>query len=325
MSWALILDAGGQAGHGHLMRGFTIAEELQALGREFFFVNTGSVLAQSVLQRGYPLKPTNGLKEASVRIFDLSHLSDRKPWVQHLENAVTVSIDERGLLRDKVDFVVDPTAGEKVHRQLPQCSQTRYLLGPRYALLRQGFGTAPRSTASGLIRQIAVCFGGSDPSGLAQAVIPRLVADAKGKRIDWLVGGDVEPDADLEATLRNHGHQVHWNQDAQPILQQADLAVIGFGNLVMEAACLGLPAILINPSPAHRELADEFAQSFDVECYLNLGLPDDLTDGRLERALQRLESPNLRRTMSHSGQSVVDGKGVKRVIQAIDTFTGGDS
>ena len=27
MSWALILDAGGQAGHGHLMRGFTIAED----------------------------------------------------------------------------------------------------------------------------------------------------------------------------------------------------------------------------------------------------------------------------------------------------------
>lgn len=200
--------------------------------------------------------------------------------------------------------------------------ETRMLMGPRYALLRQEFIGRSPVVRSAVARRLLVTLGGSDPQGVGLLVTEAL-ANIDDTRLEvLLIAGSSNPHLDrlkVGAELaRSRGHTIdvlHYTDDMPGAMAWADFAVIAGGSTSLEVAYMGLPALVLTLADNQAPIAAAMQTSGVAE---SLGWYDTLSAGTLAVALKHLASDVPRRqAMTAQGQALVDGLGAKRVVQAI--------
>ena len=97
--------------------------------------------------------------------------------------------------------------------------------------------------------------------------------------------------------------------------RRAALVVCGFGHSLLEAACLGVPAIAVVFLPEHLEHARAFAAAGTAEIV-------EMTSGPRPRELTALADdlladPGRLAAMGARGRTLVDGRGAQRVAVAL--------
>ena len=158
---------------------------------------------------------------------------------------------------------------------------------------------------------ILVSFGGSDPHDLAPLTVDALYDSGRSMIV---VNGPASSGVELE---RDGVSTQHAPASLAPYLDGAALFIGALGMSAFEAAAAGVPAVLTAWSADHEATAKALAGK---GCALSIGTWDKLDSSLLAKVADDiLESHQLWEEMSRSGRALIDGQGVKRVADGIES------
>jgi spore coat polysaccharide biosynthesis predicted glycosyltransferase SpsG len=170
--------------------------------------------------------------------------------------------------------------------------------GGRWAIVRPEFLAIPESEYAG--GRVLVSFGGTDPAGLTERIVPLLVG---------LEVRVVAPPG-RDGVWRNLAEDMAW----------ADLIVTSGGRTVWEATAARRPCVTVLQNAresTHRHLSLGAG-------VVNLGLAGLVDDETVGRTVTRLaSSPATLRDLASRMVGVVDGRGADRIVAECEGIMGG--
>ena len=334
MTFLFRVEAGAGMGLGHLNRSLSLASALKRSGAESrFALNLIGEKGNCVDHRGFAFSEvtasawsredcvfTSGLAqrfEPSAVVVDSRNTPGH--YLQWLVEAghFVVCRDDLGARLLPCQVVLNGNAdAERLPYDLSR-KQTRFLLGPRFAVLPPEFRDMPKRKTSETVRNLLIALGGTDDNNL----MPSLI-----ELCDEL-SGDFTVTVILGPFFRNRAEILRATQSTRksvtcvdspstlfPSMNRADLAVSGGGQTLYELACAGCPAVALEVAP------DQAGQmrALEAEGLLRVagkaGEPGLLAQVR-EELLGLMNNPSLRAEMAEKGQQRVDGNGAHRVAQ----------
>lgn len=332
-------DASTEIGTGHLMRCLALAQAWKDVGGKVVFITACE-------NRGL-------LKQLKEEGFDIHQLTDPYPdagdwectgeilhsypdaWVvidgYHFDEVYQQLVKRGGhqlLVTDDTahlkHYYVDIVLNQNLHAEQLQYScqsYTRLLLGTSYVLLRREFLAWMdwRREVPEVAQHLLVTMGGGDAENHTLKVIQALQKiEVPGMEAVVAVGA-VNPHANMLETVAKQSHipirLIHDARNMPELMVWADMAISTAGSTVWELFFLGTPALLLvvadNQCYSVKQIEDQGAAE-------NLGLAGNISIGSLAKAITLLsKDSDLRRTMSESGQRIIDGGGIRRVIASL--------
>jgi len=327
----LLPDSGPDVGLGHVSRCVALGAAAAALGARVSLLadeDTGA----SALVRAAGLETlavaggANGAAaierlrqtEADVVVVD-SYRASRELFVAlRTAAAQVVAVDDVADRPLPVDVVVN---GGVAAESLPyrRVAGTRFLLGPRYALLDARYAAAPAPRAVDRVSRVLLSLGGGRHEvGLRVALAALDDSLDGGVRVDVAVGrgGDVPR---LATAARASRLRVTIHTDVaglRELIEAADLAVSGAGTTLYELCASATPTVMMCMADNQRSNFEAFERAGAA---LGAGGAEDAGLGAsLRAALARLAADGaLRAALGARGRALVDGQGAQRVARAI--------
>ncbi len=213
------------------------------------------------------------------------------------------------------DALLDQTPGaETSSPDLP--ADALPLLGPRWALMRSSFARAGGSRAArGANRRILVSFGGWDPDDATALALRALRLLKVPFEAVVVVGPDNPRAGALAALAQGLPARLERMADMPTLMADCDLALIGGGVTMLEAAAAGLPALVA--TVADNQEAGAAAQA-DRGLVRLLGRARDLSPESLARSLSAALGAGAElRKLARAARAVVDGRGAARAAAAL--------
>ena len=97
-------------------------------------------------------------------------------------------------------------------------------------------------------------------------------------------------------------------------ITKSHLLVTGTGNTPLEAACVGIPMVVLSRQPRHVAHGERI-EEIGIGQYL--GPMDEVDPGRVAKAAVEILLDNFeRKAMSRSGRMLIDGRGADRMVTA---------
>ena len=204
----------------------------------------------------------------------------------------------------------------------PSHASAQLLLGGSYACLRREFSNAAPRAASPSVRRVLVTLGGSDAGNRTalglQALAQLPAAQRQGLRVDVVLGPGCAHREALEQLLPSLGFRCALQQNVahmSDLMRQADVGIIAAGGTLYEAACLGLPSLVMVLADNQVPNADAFGRR---GLAVVMGRADSLAASDIAAAAGRLiEDAEARARMQVEGPACVDGRGAERIRQAM--------
>ncbi|HMR94757.1 MAG TPA: UDP-2,4-diacetamido-2,4,6-trideoxy-beta-L-altropyranose hydrolase [Microthrixaceae bacterium] len=207
----------------------------------------------------------------------------------------------------------NPSADARMYGKLEE--RPRLLLGLDYALLRNEIRQMrPRHPEARTDPTVLVSLGGSDPSELTETIV-RVLVNGGVRSVRVAVGAANPRRQILVSEIEELGAEVIDPRHFARELQSTDLAVIGAGSTMWEAAYLGIPTVAVVHA-SNQVAPAAAAQHLGFLCTVEGCSPDGAT--RVADLVHCLLADDLVRTnMSSLGRDHVDGLGADRVAAAV--------
>ena len=190
--------------------------------------------------------------------------------------------------------------------------------GPNYLLLGAEFSpTAANRIRGESLNSLLVTLGGSDTYGNTLAVVAALQSFESLPPAHIITGPAFRHHDELHALLAGDKRfAVHTSVPRMAeCMQQHDLAIVGGGIMLFEAAACALPTLSIASEDFER-MNIQWAEDRGITRFAAGGQPAS-ADAIGAAARSLLENAEERRAMSELGPKVVDGRGGQRVAQII--------
>ncbi|MBI3096121.1 MAG: UDP-2,4-diacetamido-2,4,6-trideoxy-beta-L-altropyranose hydrolase [Rhodocyclales bacterium] len=332
-------DASARVGLGHLRRCATLARRLRTAGAEIHFLAKTedfdpALEIGDIAEACVPIDPTlQGEPDAArTAAYCLNAGADRL-IVDHYQ------VDEayQSVLRDAgirwlqfdgaanmplwADWVVSMSAAadEARYRALQRRPETRLLVGPRYAILRDEFlrWRAPRPISLRANR-LLLTFGGGDDRGACLACLEALRTTTEFEIT--ILSSSYNPQIPsirswLERNPAIRGHLLLDDKDVARRMTKADIAITAGGTTTFETAMLGLPALVIQIADNQRANSQALERAGVA---IDLGPLEQLdTDQLRDKLLGLAGAPGLRQRMANFGRESVDGLGAERIVREL--------
>ena len=339
---ALRVDADARIGLGHAMRCFALAEEWCARGGQAVFFSgaelpgpvrarlDGAGIAHMVLAG-----PDNGGRFAEAASRMHAH------WlVVDGSFASPDYLDRLRAGRSRILLMDDAASGEYypcdlLLNQNVQASVEAYadrtdakvLAGPGFALIRADMReNIPPRIIPDLPRRILVLVGGADPGGHLEGLTEAAVkafrqAGITESRIDAVVGpaSAWRPSANIDPMITYHRDV----KDMSGLISQAGLVVSSAGSTVWELSLHGAPMILGASVPIEEPVGASMAAK-GAALYLGR-LSECPVQQLVAEIIRLLHDSTVRRKLSATASTLVDGRGAERVNGAMLAFDVGNS
>lgn len=348
------VDAGHRIGSGHFYRCLALADGLAAAGGHCTFVcrelpKTLRAQAERHAHRVVELPPaapfaarssdtahaawlgaaweedadatSAALAPGGVDWLAVDHYAIDRRWEERVAPAAAnlLVIDDLADRSHDCAILVDQNlfqrSGRRYTRHVsPECE---LLLGPRYALLRAQFAARRQAgiRRRRAVDRVLVFLGGSDAANFTEVAIDGL------QRLDPQVHADVvigSGNRQRDAIVAAGSEQLHVHTEVEnmaELLAAADLAVGAAGVSSWERACMGLPAVIVMLAANQEGPAQELARRGLVRL---LGRAEEVGPAAVARAVEALrDDPAALARMSRAAASIVDGAGVRRVVNAM--------
>jgi len=233
-----------------------------------------------------------------------------------------VVIDQTGNKQISADLLVNPSPVKDWHEYHiinPETCQA--LFGVEYFLLRRQFREAQKSEKTFLDapRRILVSMGGVDRTGATLRVIEALQKLPTSVHKEIIIGPGFRHLEKLGAKFRRRFdksfHFYEAVQDMERHMMRCDLLVSAGGTTLLEAAALGLPAIVLWEDPHEETYARSLPKACGVDVLGN-GMDVDL-DVVAQHCFDSLADKARRKAISRTMKAYVDGNGAARIASAI--------
>jgi UDP-2,4-diacetamido-2,4,6-trideoxy-beta-L-altropyranose hydrolase len=200
-------------------------------------------------------------------------------------------------------------------------TQTRFLLGPRYALLRREFLEVQRGRADVPERatRLLVTLGGADPHNVTLQVVEALKElDDLRLELTVVLGASNRHRASVERALNQfpQAAQLLLNVANMPeLMARSDLAISAGGGTCDELAFLRVPMFLITIAKNQEQAVEAYCRN---KAAVTGGWFEVLDKSRLVRSLRDLIGDRrLRGELAEKAGDMVDGHGAQRVVETI--------
>ncbi|WP_246052200.1 glycosyltransferase [Leptospira idonii] len=167
------------------------------------------------------------------------------------------------------------------------------------------------------IKKIFLSFGGFDFGGISKRVLSVLGNIPGEFQINLIVGSSFVKEEVSDLLLKDSRVQLFSNPDHfNEILANSDLAIVAGGLTFFQCLSEGLPSIVICQYQHQKETALEMSQ----DAFILLGTFDDVSDSEIESSIKKLLlNHTLREQLGKAASLLVDGNGLNRVIQLIES------
>ena len=344
-------DGGGSLGVGHVMRSLALAQAAVAAGHEVVVAGdfAGSFLAGQLAAAPVEVVAIPPAADADPQPL-LGLIRSLRPDVVHFDSYADPCADSHGMsgrLRELVgsvgveavlsnmedgafgrrpaDVVVDPTFGAEQSPR-PDDGSTWLLRGSGYTPMRQGVlearqGDRPLREAA---RTVLVVMGGTDPVGLAPAVVGLLAGTGLALEVTVIAVGENAERVRAAARGSRLSPSVLAPVDDLPAMMSGqDLVISAAGTSVWELCCIGVPMAVVWAVDNQREGYDRVVAAGAA---VGLGGPElggpersgqELSaDGRVVGLLRTaLTDSRVRADLVLAGRHIVDGLGAWRVVR----------
>jgi len=326
-------DAGLEMGLGHLQRCLNLAYALKQCGFSVEFISYSFEEVEAIVEAegyrfehlvdGYPAGiPTELLDRFKVLLIDSYNVSMNE--LRNLKRGLfyLAIIDDLCMEYPFADLVIN--ANPYALENNPKNTETIYLFGPQYALLRPEFSNIQQKKIRTDINDLLITLGGSDPWNLTPVIVESVIKTLGDRlKIHVIIGPFFNNKRDIIAQCRSLGRNVlvYLNPpNIERLMFKADLAISAGGQTLFELAAVGTPTIVI-------QLADN--QKQNIQILKNKGavmFAGEVHDFNLERSIAEklivlLEKPGLREKIAFNARKLFDGKGIYRVAEKIKEVT----
>ena len=286
-------------GTGHVMRCLALAGVLRDLGAEVVFVSRAlpGDLRELTAGQGFPTitapdrDPQTWMQELGA--VDLLILDD---YASHAETelacrkiaARVAVIDDKATNPHHADFLLNVNYDDGWQTRYdelvnPEC---QLLLGPRYALLGREYDEEQSLVqVRTSLRRVLICYGGSDPTGETERLLPHLV----GLPFEFeVVRGPSFRASAAELRALCPSATVHDSPTCLArLMRTADLFVGASGGLTWERCRMGLPGIITAVAENQISLA-EGSDAQGNAIYLGRG--NEVLPEQIIQAIQSLQN-----------------------------------
>ena len=330
-------DASAAIGTGHVMRCLALAQAFRRTGGRAIFAQAETTPAlEQRLRREQceivPLETVRGSAADADRTVKLAREYGAKwvvadgycfdaDWQRQIRDAGLrlLVIDDYGQATHyHADVVLNQNLSAEASLYSSCDPDTRLLLGPRYALLRQEFLAADRPVRDFArpARRVLVTLGGSDPDCITAQVITALKT-VPGIEAVVVIGGSNPHFQALQAMLADDSpiRLVVDVANMPDLMAWADVAVTAAGSTSWELAAMGLPALQLILAENQKAIAEALHREGVT---VNMGDFHEVKAETIAAHLGALLDDAPRRgAMSARGIRLVDGHGASRVAAAV--------
>jgi spore coat polysaccharide biosynthesis predicted glycosyltransferase SpsG len=320
-------DASHEGGMGHVERAARLAEALAAKGHDVTHVVRADGLAEKRLRaKGIvPLTYERDEEEIStvldarpnLVVLDLGNNPHERVAALKKAGLGVATFDDLGDGRYVADLVVDANLTEAKNPRKMETT-TRFLVGPDHAVVDPRLAAGRKRRKYGRWRGLVVALGGTDPENITVKVVRALGRLDPNVEATVILGPGFRGGKTLDAALLQAPRDFDVRiapDDFAEILVASDIGIVGGGLTLAEAAAAGLPAIVLAQNKAQLANAQNLAESGGC---VHLGLGKNVPEGEILAAVRALEDPERRRTLGEAAARVVDGKGLDRVVAALE-------
>jgi len=330
------VDATPSSGLGHLQRCLSLALALRNAGATTGFLSDGYPEAERrVTAQGFESRGLAGASPGSAADVDCTLAAAAQLGATHLVvDSYHVTADYLARLRDAgyVVGAIDDLAaysfpcqlvvngGAQAH-QLPYRSSrdTRFLLGPRYVLLRPEFREVPVQAARPEVRHVLITVGGADPRGLMPMLLALMDELPGAFSVTAIAAPLFARPADVDAAVaasRRPVRLVHDPRSVRDLMLEADLALSAGGQTMYELAATGTPTVAVAVAENQVDSVRALAAAGVVRSVEDVG-EATLRDRLGAAVTELLRRPDVREAMASAGRGLVDGRGAERVAEVL--------
>jgi UDP-2,4-diacetamido-2,4,6-trideoxy-beta-L-altropyranose hydrolase len=233
-------------------------------------------------------------------------------------------IDDLADRKYECDLLLDQTYGRMKSDYNGLISMgCKLLLGSKYAMLRPEFlqlrsAAITKRKKLTRVKKIMISMGGADEKNVSTKILRSI------KNIQWeeypeinvVIGSSAPYLKQLYDEIKGFPMQVDISVDVNDMairMYEADIAIGAAGSTSWERCCLGLPSFMITVAENQKLIASHI---HEAGAAINLGVDESLDEktmsNRLSKLISDIESIHK---MSDKAVKLVDGLGVKRVVQ----------
>lgn len=316
----LAADCGRGVGLGHLERMLALADALRPDIEVCLVLPDGDGgLRQRVVERGHAtlempgdtaqraVAAVDAAARADVVVLD-GYVFDVSLQRRLRRRAPLAVVDDLGLAAD-CDLGVNPSPGGEHVRPT---GVTTFLGGAAFALVRGSF-LAARALVSQRghgARVVLVSTGATDLDGLGSRVSAELLRGDATVEVIRVVGPDTQTTAKRPPSRER---LLIAPSSLAEALAGAGIYVGAAGTTAVQAACVGIPAVITAAVPNQRAQAAALAEA-------GCAVVAD-PDGLAVACRDLLDDPARCEEMAARGRALVDGQGASRVAQAVRALT----
>jgi UDP-2,4-diacetamido-2,4,6-trideoxy-beta-L-altropyranose hydrolase len=269
-----------------------------------------------------PIKVCNERKVCSERwdllIIDQLNVLPRKLRKLRMVSRCLVSLDDCGRGHYLTDISFNALYRCKIKR--PESSMTDSKQGFEYLLLDPRVKDSKHQCRKN-IRDVFLSQGGADTYGL----IPKLsceiedwIKENRQRRLHVHLGPAFRDFKKLESICDRLKNQVKIHskaKDMPSLMEKMDVAISSGGMTAFELVSLGIPTVIITAEKKELESASALAAT---GACINLGGYSPLKARAICDRLEGLKDQGRRLRLSKRGKTVIDGRGLDRMISAIE-------
>ncbi len=337
-------DASPQIGTGHVMRCLSLAQGFIARAGRVLFVcipdarplearikAVGAQVEWLSAERGSPEDALEMIMmaekaKASALVLDGYCFEDRYQQTIADAGLPFLVVDDYGHAKHySADLILNQNLGASEDLYSDRAESTKLLLGPSFALLRPEFMEASKNDheISAVAKKILVTLGGADPDNHTCTVLDVLSQVGRSDLdVTVLVGGENPHGKEIEKRAKTSGFSITVLRDVPnmaELMAATDIAIAAAGSTTWELLCMGVPTVTGVIAENQEVIADALKRE---DLAIVVGWYKDVSDAMLAGFIaQLLSSRDLRALLSAHGKSVVDGRGVSRVLDALESVS----
>lgn len=320
-------DGSASIGLGHIVRCMSLAHMLtEEFTIHFYVLEIGDYLKNEVLQNGWGITILNkevdflnALVGDEVVILDGYSFDSEYQKKVKKKGCKLVCIDDYHVQHFYADLVINHAPGISKDNYSGEF-YTKYLLGPKYALLRSEFienRTYDGDDIIESVKNIFICFGGSDSKNLTAKTL--LWLPSSNYSVTVVLGNAylhndeldevIRRRKDLEITKKNSldAKDMRWELD------KADLAIVPASGILFEVISSRLPVISGYYVDNQKSIYEGFK---NLDCIIDAKKFDRVD---FDEAIKTLNKDRLKLVREKQSQ-IIDGLSVNRFRKEFNNF-----